>query len=123
MVLKTDSAGVKTLQYDSCRPTYTLVYDSTDPYRKGTIIAGADSFKVDLRFPETLTFSTEASPWSLIRPTTYKVSYTNSNPNVDITGLRSYTMECDCRKKSWVMAVLGFLAGNGTGFVLGRATK
>ena len=109
-----------TLRFDSCRPLYTLVFDSTDPYRKGMIIAGADSFRVDLRFPETLTFTTQESGWNLFKPTTYTSTYTNSNPYVDITGLRSYAVKCDCSKKSWISFALGGAAGTGLGFLFGR---
>jgi hypothetical protein len=121
--IKTDSGGVKTLRYDTCRPLYTLVFDSLDPYRRGTIIAGRDSFKVDLKFPEQLTFRTEESIFHLFKPNTYTSTYTNSNPYVEITGLKTFTMKCDCKTKSLISFGFGSLGGAFAGFAIGRATK
>ena len=110
-------------QYDTCRPLYTIVFDTNDPYRRGTIIAGRDSFKVDLVFPEQLTFRTEESPFRLFKPSTYTSTYTNSNPYVEITGLKTFTVKCDCRTKSLISFGFGGLAGLGGGFILGRVVK
>lgn len=96
-----------------CNPTYQLS-DTTD-YRTINISAAKDSFHVAVQEFEKLTFSQEWSKWNLFKKQTCISKFTNSNPDVQITGLRTYTVKCDCGKKSW----FAFAGGNVTGFVLG----
>lgn len=110
-VLKTDS--VLYAQGDSCNPTYQLT--DTTAYRTMSITASRDSFKVNMRLFEKLTFSQEWTKWNLFKKQTCISKFTNSNPDVEITGLRTYSVKCDCGKKSW----FAFAGGNVTGFVLG----
>jgi len=115
-----DSCG---LSADTCHPRYTLRFDPKDPYRKGAITAGADSFDLNISFPEQLTFTTEAGRWRLFKPTTYTSRYTNSNPYVEISGLRTYTVMCDCQTKSMISFGFGGLVGLAGGFAFGRLFK
>lgn len=107
-----------------CNPLYILNLDLiNNPFRRGIITASRDSFHLDIKFPEKLTFVQEKSKFNLFKPTRYTSSYTNSNPDVEITGMRTFTVNCDCKGKALISFGLGGLVGFGTGFAAGRLSK
>lgn len=109
---------------DPCNPTYILNLDLlNNPYRRGIISANRDSFHLAVKFPEKLTFVQEKSKFNLFKPTHYTSSYTNSNPDVEITGMRTFTVKCDCKAKSLISFGFGNLTGFGAGFLAGRLSK
>jgi len=115
-VLKTDSVLVASNGCDSA----FILNDTTD-YRTLNITASKDSFKVKFRAFESLTFKQEWSKWNLFKPRIATTTFTNSNPDVIITGLRTYTTECKCKGKFWLGFALGSLGGTATGFLGGWA--
>lgn len=102
---------------DTCNPTY--VFSDTTEYRQMNIVADRDSFRIKQRMFERLEFTQEFSKWNLFKPTVATTSFKNYNPEVTITGLRSYTTECNCKGKFWTGFVLGAIVGNGSGFLGG----
>jgi predicted RND superfamily exporter protein len=109
---------------EPCNPTYILNLDlQNNPYRRGMISANRDSFHLAVKFPEKLTFIQEKSKFNLFKPTRYTSSYTNSNPDVEITGMRTFTVKCDCKAKSLISFGFGNLTGFGAGFLAGRLSK
>lgn len=115
-VLQTDSIYYAVGSADSCSPVYELT-DLSD-HRIMNIRAGRDSFSVQVREFEKLTFVQEWTKWKLFKRQSCITRYTNSNPDVEITGLRTYTVKCDCSKKGWI----AFAGGNATGFAMGFGT-
>lgn len=122
-VLKTD-----TIYYaygDTCNPVYVM--NDTTPHRILNINAGRDSTSVKVRVYETLMFSQEWSKWRPFKKQECKTSYTTSNPDVQITGLRTYTVKCDCSKTGWFWGGVGFggggLLGSALGYLVGRGSK
>lgn len=115
-VFKTDS--VLYANGDSCNPVY--VKNDTTDYRTISVRASKDSFEIAFKEYEKLRFETEWSKWRPFKNRTATTSYFNSNPDVEITGLRTYTVSCDCKKQGWLMFGLGgaggFLAGFGAGY-------
>lgn len=122
-VLQTDT--VYYVLGDTCNPVYTL-NDSTH-YRTMYIEARRDSFSVRMKAFETLTFTQEWSKWRPFKKQTCLTNYTNSNPDVNITGLRTFTVQCDCSKKGWMAFgfgnITGSLLGFGGGYLYGRGSK
>lgn len=112
-ILKTDSVYI-TANEDSCRPTYSLIL--TDKFQQGFITASADSFHINLSYPEQLTIETKWSKWKFFKPRESTSVLKNQNPYVDITGFRTYTVKCDCSKKSWISFALGNVSGFAVGF-------
>jgi len=113
-VLKTDSVLIASNGCDSA-----FILNDTTEYRTLNVVASKDSFRVKFRAFEKLTFKQEWSKWNLFKKQTAVTTFTNSNPDVVITDLRTYTTECNCKKKAWLMFTLGAIAGNGSGFLGG----
>ena len=109
-VVKTDSVLYAS---NGCDSAYIL--NDTTQYRTLNITASKDSFNVKFRAFERLEFVQSFSKWNLFKKQTATTSFKNFNPDVEITGLRTYTTECDCKKKVW----LGFVGGNITGTAIG----
>lgn len=102
---------------DTCNPTY--IFSDTTEYRQMNIVADKDSFRIKQRIFERLEFTQEFSKWRMFKPTVATTSFKNYNPDVTITGLRTYTTNCNCKGKFWTGFVLGALGGNGSGFLGG----
>lgn len=94
-------------------PTYGFTY--SDDWKTIVAKAAADSFTFDLKIREKIEWQTENSRWRLFKPTTCQTKLITHNPDVTITGLRTFTVKCDCGKKS----AIAFTAGNISGFAIG----
>lgn len=130
---RTQSAGIATIQLhidtvlstdevyfdieDTCHPVY--IKNFNEPFQQGFIKAGADSFHINLRYPERLTWNTEWSKWRLFKKQESVSTLKNENPYVDITGFRTFSVKCDCSKKSWIAFAFGHVPGALIGFGAG----
>lgn len=106
---------------DSCSPTYVLndtAYGSEDSSitRIIDISASKDSFDVSVKEFETLVFKTEWSKWKPFKKQSCISTYQNSNPDIIITGMRTFTVKCDCSKNFILGSGLGFIGGFAVGF-------
>ena len=131
---RTVSAGVMTsvIEIDTVYSTDTIYYATgdtmptygfnyTDDWKTIVARAAADSFTFDLKIREKVEWQTEYSKWRLFKPTTCQTKLITHNPDVTITGLRTFTVKCDCSKKSIASFVIGSGAGFGLGFLGGMA--
>lgn len=98
---------------DSCNPTYTSLIN--DEWKSGIVSANKDSFSISLKMQDRVVWMTEWSKWNLFKKRECRSQMLTANPDVEITGLRTYTVKCDCSTKSW----LSFGLGNATGFAAG----
>lgn len=131
---RTMSAGVMTsvIEIDTVYSTDTIFYakgdtmptygfNYADDWKTIVARAAADSFTFDLKIREKIEWQTETSRWRLFKPTTCQTKLITHNPDVTITGLRTFTVKCDCAKKSVAAFVMGSGAGFGLGFLGGMA--
>lgn len=102
---------------DSCNPTYSTLIN--EEWKSGIVSANKDSFSIHLKMHDQVAWMTEWSKWNLFKKRECRSQMLTANPDVEITGLRTYTVKCDCSGKSWLSFGLGSVAGFASGFGAG----
>jgi hypothetical protein len=99
---------------DSCHPTYSALI--ADEWKSGVVTASADSIEINLTMRDRIEWMTEWSRWTPFKKRECKSVMLTANPDVEISGLRTFTVKCDCRNNFWLGTGLGAIVGTGLGF-------